>query len=519
MENKVKFRNHISIVAEKMGRTAGFLFVFALGILIQDMKEIVNYAEGNTVPLKEIFMGGGGVIILILLIGVYQVLVWSKTFISIDENSIVIERNTVNVKKNTIGIKNISNVNTEQTMFEMLLGTCKLKLDTNSLSTADETDVKILLKKTDAEKLQKYILDLLRQNEMSARQMLRQNETESQYISDTTMAGKMGQVEEMDYDVGATVGDVMIHGLFSIKVVSIVALLFLIAGTIGTVMTAIEEGDFGKGIVETIFSVMAMFLFAISFIRDIADGFIRYYNFKIKRNENKLYIRYGLLKKVNYTIPVDKINALRLKQTMFARLSGMYMAEIINIGMGDEDAEAESFFLPYCKKAKLQKEIEKLLPELAETITLPISKQPRETWIAWLVPYIAYFITLGAVGYVATDIFTEYTKWILLGMTAVTALVILMSVLRYFTAGCTVADNYIVLANGYFGRRLSYISYDKIQHVQLQQNVLAKICRIQKGNIFLLASLVNRVHGIPYFKEQEVEKLGKGIVRKADSKK
>ena len=75
--------------------------------------------------------------------------------------SIVIEQNTLNRKKNTIGIKNISNVNTEQNLFEMLLGTYKVKLDTNSLSTADKTDVKIVLKKAQAEWFKNAVMSLM----------------------------------------------------------------------------------------------------------------------------------------------------------------------------------------------------------------------------------------------------------------------------------------------------------------------------------------------------------------------
>mgnify|MGYP000034238020 FL=1 len=73
----------------------------------------------------------------------------------------MIERNTWNKKKNTIGLKNISNVNTEQNLLEMLLGTCKVKLDTNSMSTSDKTDVKIILKKAEAEQFRLYVMKLM----------------------------------------------------------------------------------------------------------------------------------------------------------------------------------------------------------------------------------------------------------------------------------------------------------------------------------------------------------------------
>lgn len=506
MENKVKFRNHISIVAEKMGRTTLFWLIFVFGILIQDLREFATYTENGAMPLKEIVLVGGGVIIFIILIGVYQLVVWSKTYISIDDNSIVIEKNTWNVKKNTIGIQNISNVNMEQTLFEMLLGTCKLKLDTNSLSTADETDVNILLKKADAEQLQKYITEFLQQNVIDTEQ------TAGAEVS----AQKNSEVGT-EFGVEATVGDIMVHGFLSINIVSIVILIFSILGIIEMVMAVLEDSSFLENISDTLFVVgvvgMVLLIFISSAI-NVAKGFIRYYNFKIRRNENKLYIQYGLLKKINYTIPVDKINALRLKQSMFARFTGRYMAEIINIGMGDDEAEEQSFFLPYSKKRKLQKEIEKLLPEFSEMIRVPVSKQLKKTWIAWLVPYTAYFMALVVGWFVAAEFFAEYLKWILSAMEVVTAFVVLMSVLKFFTAGCTVSDKCIILANGYFQRRISYISYDKIQYVRLNQNPLAKICGIQKGDIFLLASLANRVHRIPYLKEKEVEELWGKIMQK-----
>ena len=161
MEKKIRFRNHISVVLEQLGAASWVVFV----LLLTNVDDVVEFFENGT--SEEINMTAlivGAVLFGILVLAcIYQLLLWSKTYISICDNSIVIERNTLHKKKNTIGIKNISNVNTEQNLFEMFLGTCKVKLDTNSMSTADQTDVKILLKKTDAEQLKSYIMKLMRQ--------------------------------------------------------------------------------------------------------------------------------------------------------------------------------------------------------------------------------------------------------------------------------------------------------------------------------------------------------------------
>ena len=41
----------------------------------------------------------------------------------------------------------IANINIEQNIFERIISTCKVKIDTDSRSTADETDIEIVLKK------------------------------------------------------------------------------------------------------------------------------------------------------------------------------------------------------------------------------------------------------------------------------------------------------------------------------------------------------------------------------------
>ena len=159
MENKIRFRNHISVILEQLGATFGILFVLSF----TNIDDVIDYIEkGSSEELSlTVYIGGGVILAVFLLIFLYQWIIWSKTYISICDNSIVIERNTWNKKKNTIGLKNISNVNTEQNLLEMLLGTCKVKLDTNSMSTSDKTDVKIILKKEESEQFRLYVIKLM----------------------------------------------------------------------------------------------------------------------------------------------------------------------------------------------------------------------------------------------------------------------------------------------------------------------------------------------------------------------
>ena len=305
MENKIKFRNHISVILDNSIKVFFTIVAISVFNLLFDMEES-GMQIGDIVLLVIIIAA-----ILALLVG-YEVLIWAKTYITLDENTLVIERNTLNKKKNTIGLKNVSNVNLEQNLLEMLLGTCKVKLDTNSLSTADQTDVNIVLKKSDAEKFRALVLARAEGMEMAEaiqHAAKREASTADKNPSDETNL------------LRGDLGDIILHGLFSIRiyaiVISIAFLVFEIALVSGLfqALAAGEPVDFAE-IMSLVFS--GFWLAAIS-LTGIVREFVKYLNFSIERKKDKVYLNYGLFKKVAYSVPVDKINGIKLTQMPIAR--------------------------------------------------------------------------------------------------------------------------------------------------------------------------------------------------------
>ena len=489
MEKDIRFRNHISVILEQLGAAFGILLV----LFVTNIDNLIDYVEGGTAEELGTTAFIGGMLLFAVLVCslLYQWMIWAKTYISICDNSIVIERNTINKKKNTIGIKNISNVNTEQNLLEMLLGTCKVKLDTNSMSTSDKTDVKIVLKKADAEQFRSYVMKLMR------------GENEE-------MEEEAGE-EEKAWSIQTDFADIFIHGLFSINLLSIFVVLGCLVAVAGVAAQAVSSVKAGESIGQMLVSFLMLAIVLSSAIWDIVKGFIRYYDFKIKRSEKKLYIRYGVLKKVNYTIPIEKVSALKLKQTFFARFTGRYMAEIVNIGMGDDAAEAESFFLPYCKRSKMEERVRLLLPEFSEAVQMETKRQPKRVWIAWIWPVFLFVMFLGIGTITSLVYFPEFQEWILLGAALLSTWTILLMVTRYLTAGISVGNDYIAIANGYFGRVFCYMSYRDIQYLEFSQNLCASCVKLQKGSIHLLASSANREQGIPYISLEDGEKIKERI--------
>ena len=527
----MRFRNHISIIAEQTGGLLIALLIVLVPSLLENIDELMEtgleFMDGKWLLVNL------GLILFFLVIIALQFAVWSKTYISLQDNAVVIERNTLNKKKNTIGIRNISNINTEQNLFEMLLGTCKVKLDTNSRSTADSTDVKIVLKKADALALKQEVTRRLRAAESGAGQGFSAGARAASsaafpaaFPAQQAAAGAPGEAlrgeammpagdaaEAEDYDVRSDLADILQHGFFSVNILSVAVIILGIAGAVRTVFQIVGDPDAAQTLIGAASGVLVAALIVASALWDTVKDFVRYYDFRAKRRGDKIYIRYGFFKKVEYTVPVDKIQALRLKQSFVARLGKRYMAEIVNVGMGDDNDEKNSFLILYSTEAKLNEKLSALLPEFLDAAGAAVERQPSSVWAAWSVPALIYTVIVAACAAVCASAMPEYALWAAAGAAALEFCLAAGMILKYLTDGSLAGNDFLKLAKGYFARTYLIVRYRKIQYVRFSRNPLAKACGIRKGEIHLLASSANTSHSIPYFKGNGEEIIKEGMLR------
>ena len=518
-----RFRSHISIIIEQTGGLLIALLIVFIPSLLENIDEImeegIEFLDGRGLLVNL------GVVLVFIIIIVLQLVVWSKTYISIQENAIVIERDALNKKKNTISIHSISNINMEQNLFEMLIGTCKVKMDTNSRSTADSTDVKIVLKKADALWFKQEIMRRIQDTEsgferddvrleecsgnvLDKRQALDQSQRQAGQVSTG-----MSAFQSEDYDVRADMADILQHGFFSVNILSVMVIILGIAGAVGPVLEVLGKPDMAGTILGAASGILVTVIVVLSALWDTVKDFVRYYDFRAKRRGNKIYICYGFFKKVEYTIPVDKIQALKLHQSLIARLGNRYMAEIINVGMGDDQEEKNSFLVLYASEKKLKEQLAILLPEFLEAAGAEVEMQPAAAWAAWIFPAAVY--TLAVAGTAALCMFgmEEYRQWVLPGAAGLEVCLLIGMFLKYRTDGVLAEREFLKLSRGYFARTYLMVRYQNIQYVHFSQNPLAGLCGIQKGQIHLLASSVNTSHSVPYFKGNTQEIMKEGMLR------
>lgn len=483
-EKKIlRMRCHFSIIFESLWK---FWAVILIGFLgeIDTLFELVE--EIGREGISEAVEGGGlwgfavlaGITAVVFLI---QYLRWRKTWVILEDNLVIIEKNTVNRKRNTIAIENISAVNIERNIFERLVGTSRIKMDTNSMTTAEETDVSIVFSERKAMEFRNAVVE--RMNMVSG---AAQEEVQVQYEDAVVYS--------------YSVMEILKHNIFSVSIFNILA---AVGGTVGTLWLYLnlDEGDsFG--------SVLTAAIFVMGLAYNLIKRFITYYNFSVYRMGDDIHLKYGLLKLKNYTVPIGKITAIKLMQPTLSRIAGLYQVQIITVGLGDEEGEMSNLTMTLSKDTMIS-QMKVLLPEYnIEGFDEKILKEEN----AAVKIKAAKSIKWGILAVIAVVIASEAASvpWLISAGCGILFMVFVYSLymLAHVTAGYCMEEEQLILADGHFAKEYTICKYKKIQTVSMTSGPLERKLGIVDGMIELLNT--NAV--IPYVKPDVMEKISEKIL-------
>lgn len=509
MEGK-KLRCHPTIILENLG--AGFIILFWIFVgNLDDLVSVVSDADSLLQVDKETLLAlavVGGIFLFILIMVVLR---WYKTTITIEEGTILLERRTLNRKVSTFAIASIANINMEQNLFERIVGTYKIKIDTDSRTTANETDIKIVLGKKNANAFRSTVLELMKQNkheqEVPEAEQAIEEDFEKDYLDDS---------KELEYDLMYTPKQILMHCLYTLSVFSI---LLIIAGIviIAIGVHTLRTDGLAKMIEDegTIGFLVTVFIVFFAAIRSLIGDLIGLYDFRIKRTPEKLFISYGLIKKRKYALPISRIHSVKIEQTMISRLLGKYYAEIILIGIGDENEEGSHLFLASGKE-EFERYMQILLPEFAIPPDEKLMKQPGKVFVAKLWGILLHLIIISVILFIGLGTkFIEISHQALvitLVVAAYTVFIALNYILSYHADGIYAGEQFLIISEGCFGKTQHVIPYKEIQYMEIDRNPLSRAVGLSKATIFILAAALHSIVATGYFEGEIFEKIAEKMV-------
>lgn len=499
-EGELFLRNHITYIVERAW-TVILVFILSIignGELLDLVISFLKREKLDENMQMHLLWLLGAIALLLVLVGWYLNR-WYRTTLTVRDGTITYRQKTLTRKSNTMSVKQVSNVNVEQNIFEMIFGTCKMRLDTDSLSTANETDVEMILKKKRAEEVKKCILAM----------------KEGVDIQEAE-----GDMDVEEYDILYHFGETMANGLLSITVSQLVAaVVFLVSfvATLGITLNDVAKGDYDHVFAGLGLLVMEFFT-AYSFVWAILKKILQDFRFRARRKDDQIYVSCGLWKRKSYMVPVNKINAVKIEYPVLARIFGRGYLRVLNVGGEGEEADGMKLLL-LGSYDDLRRRMEILLPEFQLPDLRERTRVPRQ----WMYIRMLASLAAGAVGGVAVYLglriglgsekgfWQDYGKiipGICLGIgAAVMFLWLLCSYLRYKTCGIGFQPGELLLVQGTFRKEVSLIPYGRIQYICYERGPMEQFLGLQHGHVSLLASAASRCRRMGSFRVEDFQVL------------
>lgn len=219
--------------------------------------------------------------------------------------------------------------------------------------------------------------------------------------------------------------------------------------------------------------IIAMLL---SVIFGFVKTYIKYGNFEISADEERIYIHKGVLSKSTFSITKDKVQAIQLQQSIMKRLLGMVEVKLLSAGsVGEEKFETNSLF-PFLPVKQAYELVEKLLP--AYRISDNMEKLPKEAlWVRLIRPSYIWIIATACLLYFKI-------KWAFLSPLLLIA-IMLIRVYDYRYSRYLINDRFVQIRSGFFVIETFITRRVKVQEIEVAHSWLQRkfgLASIQLSN-------------------------------------
>lgn len=469
------------IKLDKIERNHLFELFYSLGKIFKEMIGII-FASGVLIKWIGIKLGVLTAGILVVALLAYSILEWRKNIFIVRENSIYHKEGVFNIKRTEIPLEKVNTVDISENFFERIFNVATIKIDTGD-AKEHGSELKFTLNRERAEEL---------------RDTLVKGNTDN-YIKIDTLKNAQSY-----YKVGLK--ELFMYSIISNSMFKGLAILLAIEQFIQerinkilkfNVNTSKYVGEFNHITFYRKIYMIVTIVFIVLFISvclSIIYNFIKYYNFKLSADNNKICIDYGALNKKHYSFDRKKIKGIHLKQSVLMQLFDHFSIEIESIGYGDEHGE-KAMLYPICNSQLKDKILKNLINEFVYegSFSKPLSRAYPSFFYKKIIFLI---IVVFAIEFIKP-------KFILISA-ALLIFLFIIGHMEFKNTALGINKNLVYVCHNSFNKTQSILKMSTVQSVTLSYNYFQHIKRFCNYKIILYSS--------DYGKELKVKNLKDNIM-------
>ncbi len=378
-----------------------------------------------------------------LFIFITSLLSWLRYTYILVQDELRIEEGIFVRKKRYIPYERIQSIDFSEGILQRLFGLVKVQIETAGESGADEAEAVLsAISKEEAQLIQEY----------------------------AAMAKGNGTMEVKDVPEGRPIYKISTRQLLILSVTSggvgvvISAVLAILSQVDDLIPFRRLASGFEKWAAPSLVLIafIVFFGFFLAWVIALIGTMLKYGNFTVMKTENDLVISQGLLERRKITIPLKRIQAIRISENIVRQTLGLATVYVESAGGSSANQEGSKVtLLPIVKLNQIASIIEPAITDyhIAASFTpLPKRAMWRYIFRNW---YIAVPIVIVSLIFLKT--------WGLFSIILLCAMT-LWAVIKYKTAGWTLTDQQLTLRYRTFIRTTVVMQKNKIQSLEMRES-------------------------------------------------
>src|SRR5690625_122720 len=432
---------------------------------------------------------GQALLYLILILGAiflvilsFSVASWYRFTYRVEDEELRIEHGIFIRKKRYISINRIQSINLTQSVFHRIFKLVKVQVETAGGGEGAEVSLKAVTLQ-DGELLRADIKAKPESIEHSTRE-----DVPTDYPSDKISVRRL-------FIAGTTSG-------------SIGVLLAVFAFLISQAEQLIPDDFFDQsvqwiiGLSLTIIIGLGIILLLVLWLLGIAGTMIKYGNFTITKYENELFITRGLLEKKQTTIPLKRIQAVGIDESILRQPFGFAEVYVEVAGGSLEKGEDFSTVLfPILKREEIESFLGKYLPNYKAPDDRLHTLPKRGIWYYLIRSSVLFLIIGGVILYFLPQFIWITVVLLLIGL--------LYGFLKYKDSGYNINHKHVTVR---YRRGLSRstirIFHNRLQAVEIKQHKVERMQALASVKLSIIGLLGSGTHyHVKEMEGKEAERL------------
>ncbi len=259
-----------------------------------------------------------------------------------------------------------------------------------------------------------------------------------------------------------------------------------------------ELADFAK-VGAFLVAVMVMFVLIVAWLVSVVITLVNYYDYTVRIEDEKLMITKGLLEKKRITLPLNRIQAIRIVENPLRQVFGFATVVVESAGGNGENGRDKKIALfPLIKKQDCLQTLVQLFPEMnwqPEFTRAPKRARPFFYRIDffWLVPII------GACSY-------YIYPYGLLSLLLI-PLSILLGVWQHRTAGYMIDGKQLAMQYRIFSRITLFMEKKRIQSMESSQTYFQKRKQVMSIKATVMSGMSGMTGNVPSIEQRDAETI------------